>query len=86
MVLRWFFLLFSFGGILILIYSILQTQAMTLNTEAETIMEHSYMYVYNILMSLAQGVYAPGDKNTYIKSTPVLLHFQSRQALEACVP
>lgn len=81
-----FFLPFSFGGILNLIYSILQTQAMTLTTEAETTMVHSYMYVYNILMSPAQGIYAPGDKNTYIKSTPVLLHSQSWLALEACMP
>lgn len=66
MVLRCFFLPFSFGGILNLIYSILQTQAMTLPTEAETTMEHSYMYVYNILMSPAQGIYVPDDKNTYI--------------------
>lgn len=59
---------------------------MTLTTEAETTMEYSYMYVYNILMSPPQGIYAPGDKNTYIKSTPVLLHFQSWLALEACMP
>lgn len=39
---------------------------MTLPTEAETTMEHSYMYVYNILMSPAQGIYVPDDKNTYI--------------------
>lgn len=60
---------------------------MTLTSEAETIMEHSlYMYVYNIFMSPPQGIYAPDDKNTYIKPTPVLLHFQLQLALEARVP
>lgn len=39
---------------------------MILPTETATTMEHSHMYVYNILMSPAQGIYAPGDKNTYL--------------------
>lgn len=59
---------------------------MTLTTEAESIMEHSYMYVHNISVSPPQGIYALDDKNTYIKSTPALLHFQLWLALEACLP
>lgn len=59
---------------------------MILTAEAETIMEHSYMYVYNISMSPPHRIYAPDDKNTYIKSPPVLSHFQLWLALEACVP
>lgn len=59
---------------------------MTVTTEAETIMEYSFMYVYNISLSPPQGVYAPHDKNTYISSTPVLFHFQLWLALGACVP
>jgi len=59
---------------------------MILTNQAETIMEHSYTYVYNISVSPPQEIYAPDDKNTYVKSTPVLPHFRLQLAPEACLP